>query len=73
VRAAYEWARAGSGRGGAGETGRVGWTGGEARGESWAGNGPIEGEVFPFSFSIFYFLFLISISVISFSFEQIIS
>jgi hypothetical protein len=42
----------------AGETGRVGRTGARHAGESWAGNGPTEGEVFPFSFSIFYFLFL---------------
>jgi hypothetical protein len=71
VRAADEWARAGSGRGGVGETGRVGRTGGEAHRESWARNGPTEGG--GFSFSFFYFLFLISISFISFSFEQIIS
>jgi hypothetical protein len=46
--------------------GRLGREGGNAgareREGVWAGNGPAEGGVFPFSFSIFDFLFLFILS-----------
>jgi hypothetical protein len=70
VSAADGWGRAGSGRGegsaDARAMGRLGREGGNAgareREGVWAGNGPAEGGVFPFSFSIFDFLFLFILS-----------
>jgi hypothetical protein len=70
VRAADGWGRAGNGRGARrqrgwarGGNGPRGPDGGRgARGESWARNGPTEGEKFSFFFFYFLFLFLFLLS-----------